>query len=70
MPQVRVMVTGGISIHSARELLDAGCAAAGLGSIHADASLGADPTQRPRAAVALVGRENPSPAKRPFHEVE
>jgi 2-dehydro-3-deoxyphosphogluconate aldolase/(4S)-4-hydroxy-2-oxoglutarate aldolase len=59
MPQVRVMVTGGVTVQSARELLDAGCAAVGLGSIHADESLGADPAQRARAAVALVGRGEP-----------
>lgn len=59
MPQVRVMVTGGVSVRSARELLDAGCAAVGLGSVHTDTSLGADPTRRARAGVALVAPESP-----------
>ena len=59
MPQVRVMATGGVSVRSARELLDAGCAAVGLGSIHSDESLGPDPTRRARAAVALVGTGEP-----------
>jgi 2-dehydro-3-deoxyphosphogluconate aldolase/(4S)-4-hydroxy-2-oxoglutarate aldolase len=56
MPGVQLMVTGGVGIASAQELLDAGCAAVGLGSIHSDSSLGADPAERARASLAFVGR--------------
>ena len=59
MPGVRVIATGGVSAASARELLDAGCAAVGLGTIHSDASLGADPAERARAGLALLGRPRP-----------
>jgi 2-dehydro-3-deoxyphosphogluconate aldolase/(4S)-4-hydroxy-2-oxoglutarate aldolase len=54
MPDVHVIATGGIAVSSARELLDAGCVAVGLGSLHGDTSLGADPTERARAGLELV----------------
>jgi 2-dehydro-3-deoxyphosphogluconate aldolase/(4S)-4-hydroxy-2-oxoglutarate aldolase len=65
MPGVRVIATGGVSAASARELLDAGCAAVGLGSIHSDSSLGADPTERASASLAIVGRPRPGHERLP-----
>jgi 2-dehydro-3-deoxyphosphogluconate aldolase / (4S)-4-hydroxy-2-oxoglutarate aldolase len=56
MPDVHLIATGGVSVASAQELLDAGCAAVGLGSIHSDGSLGADPEERARASLTFVGR--------------
>lgn len=61
MPGVRLIVTGGVSVASAQELLDAGCAAIGLGSLHSDPSLGADATERARASLAFVGRPTFAP---------
>jgi 2-dehydro-3-deoxyphosphogluconate aldolase/(4S)-4-hydroxy-2-oxoglutarate aldolase len=54
MPGVHLIATGGVSAASARQLLDAGCAAVGLGSLHTDTTLGADATERARAGLALV----------------
>jgi 2-dehydro-3-deoxyphosphogluconate aldolase / (4S)-4-hydroxy-2-oxoglutarate aldolase len=61
MPGVQMIVTGGVSVTSAQELLEAGCVAVGLGSIHSDCSLGADPTERARASLAFVGRTTSPP---------
>jgi 2-dehydro-3-deoxyphosphogluconate aldolase/(4S)-4-hydroxy-2-oxoglutarate aldolase len=51
MPDVRLMATGGVTMSGARELLDAGCIAVGLGSIDRDATLGETLQERARSVL-------------------
>lgn len=60
MPGLRLMATGGVRARDVPALLDAGCAAVGLGSLHSDEDLGAGVEERGRAALAIaVGGSQP-----------
>lgn len=52
LPFLRIMATGGADLAMARELIDEGCIAVGLGSIHTTESLG--DSVRSRAAFTLA----------------
>jgi len=54
MPGLTLMATGGVRIADAPALLDAGCLAVGLGSIHTDDGLGDSVEARGRTALAIA----------------
>jgi 2-dehydro-3-deoxyphosphogluconate aldolase/(4S)-4-hydroxy-2-oxoglutarate aldolase len=48
LPGLQLMATGGVTVATAAELLDAGCVAVGLGSVHKDTTLGDSVEDRAR----------------------
>lgn len=54
MPDLPLMATGGVSAADVPALLDAGCIAVGLGSIHTDGALGGSVETRARSALAIA----------------
>jgi 2-dehydro-3-deoxyphosphogluconate aldolase/(4S)-4-hydroxy-2-oxoglutarate aldolase len=54
LPNVRLMATGGADLHMAGELIDAGCVAVGLGSIHKDGTLSSTIQERARRVYAAL----------------
>jgi 2-dehydro-3-deoxyphosphogluconate aldolase / (4S)-4-hydroxy-2-oxoglutarate aldolase len=53
-PELRLMATGGATLETAIELLEAGCLAVGLGSIGSDSSLGVSVEERARTVAVRL----------------
>lgn len=54
MPQLTLMATGGVDLNSARDLLAAGCAAVGVGTITSGADRGLPADQRAQAFLRAL----------------